>query len=248
MKSSKFLMLAFLVLAIVPYSLAGPVPALMPTVEIAWDNGNGNAGDNGNWGFNFADGDFVRGEGEAWCVEKSLDNGNCQIEFDLEFDSDPYILASFSVINPTAHTQTYTLNFTISVSPAIVGGSLMGGSTGMTLTDNGTNSDIAAVGTSASTAFYSALIDGAEVFTLFDDPMSMSAPYNGGTAIQSADAGMPGPSLEGPDALETISIYHTFTLTANDSIGVTSYLEVVPEPATLMLLGSGMLLLRRKRS
>ena len=171
--------------------------------------------------------------------------------YNITLESDPFISASVDVVNNTALTQTYTLIFTMPISPPITPGSRIGGSTQGGLTD--ANND--GVGTLSTvgpgTALYYGQIDGADVLPLFPDPNSLSVPFAGGSASESTSAGLPGPTIAGPSALTSIGIKHQFSLTAGDRATFTSFfiVQAVPEPGSLSLLAVGGLIMafRRRR-
>ncbi len=162
---------------------------------------------------------------------------------------DPFISASVDVINNTAGTQTYTLLFTLPISPAITGGTLMGGSVQGGLTD--ANGDgIGTLSTVGAAPLYYGQVDGLNVLPLFSSPMSMTVPYAFGSTSQSASAGLPGPTLPGPaNAMTSIGILYQFSLTAGDRATFTGVFDLVPvpEPGSLSLLAIGGLMLVCRR-
>jgi hypothetical protein len=164
---------------------------------------------------------------------------------------DPFISASVDVVNNTASVQTYTLIFTLPISPAITTGSRIGGSTQGGLTD-ANNDGIGTLSTvGPGTALYYGMIDGANVLPLFNHPVTINVPFAGGSASTSTSAGLPGPTLPGPNALISIGIEHEFTLTPGDRATFTSFFEVVavPEPVGFSLVAiGGLMLLCRRRS
>ena len=177
---------------------------------------------------------------------------------DMTVGFDPFISASVDVVNNTATTQIYTLIFTLPISP-IVGGTRMGGSTQGGVTDAGGGAGGAPDGigtvstTGAGTALYNGQIDGVDKLALFPDVKTINAPFAGGSASDSANAGLPAVSIPGPaSALSTIGIKHTFSLTSGDRATFTSFFRVeaaVPEPGSVGLLAIGglVLFLRRRR-
>jgi len=167
-------------------------------------------------------------------------------------DIDPFTNLSFTVLNNAAVTANFVFNVTV---PIVAQGpqTLIGGSTGGSVTDSNFDG-IATVATIGSgTPFFSGEIDGSTVLEIYADPSSFSAPFAGGTAnILALNPGLPGPTLSSGPAASTIGITHNFSLTPGDSIAVTSFFIVVavPEPSSALLLGVGLpaLLIRRRRT
>jgi len=159
--------------------------------------------------------------------------------WDVSSDPDPFVNAVFGFTNNTAFVQTYVLTTTLPIAPPIPGGTLMGGSSQITINDSNGNgvATVASVGAGSS---YTAQIDGVDVATLHGPAFSLSAPgaFLGNTA--NASFGLPGPSAPGPAALVSIGIRHHITLTPGDSVTLNSnFVVVVPEPVTGALLGLG---------
>jgi len=164
----------------------------------------------------------------------------------LTVDSDPFINAVYGLTNNADTTQNFTLMVSIPVFPQITPDSLMGGSTGGSITD--ANFDgVGTVSTVGLSPFYLGMIDGAGALPLHTAPFSVSAPFAGGTAnIPALNAGLPGPTLPGPAVMTDIGITHRFSLTAHDTVGITSFFVVTPEPTSLLLIGALVLVCRRR--
>jgi hypothetical protein len=177
-------------------------------------------------------------------------DGHWSIQWDYVVDTDPFISAGISLINmDPVNTLTFTFVSTLPIAPPVVPSSLIGGSTGGSLTDANANG-VGTVGTSGGIPFFFGQIDGANVLPIYPDPSSWSVSFPGETVnIPAANVGLPGPTIPGPQALSDIGIQHRFTLTPGDRVALTSFFQVeIPEPATagLLLLGS-LVVFRRRR-
>ncbi len=170
---------------------------------------------------------------------------------ELAVNSDPFVLGAFSFVNPTAVPQVFTVTQTVILPVPIIGGTLYGGSIGITLTDGGNG--VASVSTSGGIAAYQGKIDGVTQLELFSDPFTFAPVlFPGGSATTSTFAGLSafGPTLVGPDALASISITHRVVVSARDAVGITSFfvVEPIPEPGALgLLVPAALTMLRRRR-
>jgi len=153
---------------------------------------------------------------------------------------DPVISVSFDVVNNAPVTQDFVFTFTLPILP-VTPGTITGGSTGVTITDN--NGDGATLGSSTlpgSLPFYTATIDGVAYQTLALTPVVEPNTFETETA--STLFGSPIPSQVGPAALSTIGLEYRFTLTPGDRAAVTGnfVVETIPEPASIALLAAGL--------
>lgn len=173
-------------------------------------------------------------------------NDLIEITYDIDADSDPHIISFNAIHNPSAVTQTYVITTLLPIAPPIAPSSLIGGSTGFSTTDNGDG--LGGVATVLGFPFYQGLIDGAGVLPLFPFPYSKGYAFGGDTQVDSASAGLPGPTIPSVAALGSIGITHTFSLSSDDTVSYTSRFEViVPEPASLALIGLGSVLVLTRR-
>ena len=166
---------------------------------------------------------------------------------ELDLDSDPVVTGTTAITNTFSTTQHITLLFTLPITP-IPGATLTGGSFRGTVTDrDGDGATLATFG--PGTAFYTALIDGADWQTLYPHSQSVAAGQFLSSNVPSTNFGSPIPSLLGPPALTTIGIRLDFTLTPFDSASFTSnhVVNPVPEPQTAGLLLIGLALLAKRR-
>ncbi len=173
--------------------------------------------------------------------------GLWNLTWDMTVDTDPFVNGVFGLTNMSGATQTFVLNVTLPITPAVTPSSLIGGSIGGSVTD-ANNDGTATVANSGGAPLFDGLLDGASALTIINAPFSFSAPFAGGTAnIPATNVGLPGPTIPGPAVLNTIGINHIFTLTPGDTVALTSFFLVVPEPASLGLLACGILVMAVKR-
>jgi hypothetical protein len=189
------------------------------------------------------DGTFTIDDNEGWAQ-----NG-CDVEYiDLLYKSDPFVQGGFAVTNTsTTLTQTFTFTFTTPVSPMLTGSTLYGGSMSGSLTVDPVNGGT--VSTVTGTPLFEGFIDGASYLSFHPTgSWSDAGLLGGGDGSESIPAGNQPVTLSGPSPVTTdLEIVFTFTLTPGDVATMNGRLEVIPEPATMVLLGLGALLLRRKK-
>ena len=161
--------------------------------------------------------------------------------WDMTVDTDPFVQSVIGFTNTSGMTQNFTVAVSLPISPSIPSASLIGGSMGGSVTDANSNG-ICTLATVSGTPLFSGDIDGAAALPIYPDPNSWTASFAGQTmTINAQNPGLPGPTLPGPAAINSIGITYTFSLTPGDSVALTSYFEVqpVPEPNSLVLLSLG---------
>ncbi len=248
------LFVSFVVLNVTPASYA--MVSIDPRISISWQDDTG-AG--GQWATSFGPDHELR----LNTSDKSAAIGNIAVDsavfsqylaeqtglagsgltfFNMIYDADPYVAGGFSFTNGSAVTQTYTIIFTSPVIPAITPSTLYGGSMSGSFTADPTS---ATVTTSPNTPLFWGMIDGTGVLPIYNDFSSWTVAGGGSDNIPSVNI-LPS-VLVGPAANNDISIQFKFTLTPGDTATMNGYFEVIPEPATLLLLGLGGFLVRRKK-
>jgi hypothetical protein len=195
------------------------------TVRIEYENGQATFESCSNArNFELTDGEDILAEG-SW---------------NLTSDMDPYVESSVSLTNPTSRTQTYTMIITTDVLPSMSSCFYSGYVSSSLKADSG-GGYFSTVG---STPLYLGMIDDSGVLPLYSSISLNNTGAGTTTAIAEQSAG----PLPGGAVNETISIQHKFKLGAGDTVILNGYFEVVPEPATICLLGLGALsLIRRKK-
>lgn len=157
-------------------------------------------------------------------------------DWQFALDPDPSVIELFAIQNNSASAQSFVFSALLPVpaqGPQLsITGSVSGSITdvngdGATLTDNGN-------------PIYTSIIDGTFVETLLDPPQSYSAGAFGSQAI--GPAGFAPTVFAGP-VNTFIGVTIQFTLSPGDIVSFTSVFNVepIPEPGTLLLLGSGIL-------
>lgn len=207
------------------------------------------------------------GDGQLICDEGST--GTCELDgpvmgsgglwrlddTQIQFDTDPSVLAITSVTNFSASVQTFVVMVTLPIAPAFGPPSLIQGSISGSLTDTSSATGQGVVGDASVSAapgdsIYSALIDGIIARTLLDDPAGASiiGVPNGSTSTGlSADFGIPLRELFAGATTTDIAITLRFRLSPGDSASFTSVFDVVPEPATGGLVAFGLVALALRR-
>lgn len=224
-------------LSMTTVSRADTIPAF--TVAIASQSSEG------SWSTKLTPGGVDNGDG-TYTYEGSADMGSSKnwadIGWDFDVDPDPVVAGVFSITNPFAVPNTYTVTFTAPVAPPVVPSSVTGGSVVGGLTDTSLLADGATLTVPAGGQLYMSIIDGVDWVPLLSGPatfLAPPAPQSGG--IGPASFGVPIPSLPGPAALTSIGIRLSFTLSPGDSASFTSVFRVdpIPEPSTVVLMGIG---------
>lgn len=224
------------VLALGVAAVTANAGVLQPDLQINWSINGGtmnmlnptgvDADGDGIWNFNGGDSD---------------DGGSgIFLNWALAADPDPELSGNISLFNSTANTIDVFVQMILPV--AVMGpASIIDGSAALTMTSNGDGGSMATTG---STDLWRAFMDGAEVASLFGSPYDLTNPGFGSLGDNQAFGPEAGPGLS-----STMAIELRFTLTPLDQASLTSVfaIQVVPSPATLLVLASGLVATRRRR-
>lgn len=158
------------------------------------------------------------------------------LQWDLVANPDPYLTGTISVLNFSGATQNFTLSYIQPVSPAFAGPTNSRGSIEISVQDF-FNSGAAQLTTAGSLPIYQPMIDGV------NQPNTLLNTANLVVSSQGGIAGLVssfGPVYGGPAIANDIGVVVNFSLTNLDLASGTVYYEVVPEPASLVIMAAGM--------
>ena len=186
-------------------------------------------------------------DGDKWKyqIDASYNQHGYAMNVHFVIEPDPTITGNVSLTNLTTTTQNYSFSFILPVVTPF-NPSQLNGSVGVTMTSDSTAGTVATV---APDALYTALIDLVPVHTLMNNPFSLSAPAFD-SAVATEKFGIPSP-IAGGAVNSSIGITLKFSLTPGDQAGITSQFTAnptVPEPASLLGLALGGLVLARRRN
>lgn len=175
--------------------------------------------------------------------------GGVELSFDVEFDQDPFVSSSFTVINNTGMLAPFTVMVTVPIFPPLNAPTTMSGSISGTVGDGDGIADQFGNGATVLTQannrpYYEALIDGVDSRSLYPAFQSNFAPLNLTSDINTQNF----LNEVGPAVLNTIGIRNSFMLTPGDNASFTSTFIIVPAPAGIAAAGLvGLVGLRRRR-
>lgn len=246
--SGTFIASVGLILALTGAAVAGQAPDLSQfDLRVDFDGGTWLASSQPQ-SFTISERQNEQGK-TIFMVEGAWSANSFDVEWSIEFDPDPFISNAFvQLANPMPSTQDFQITVIAPLAPPLAGPTVMTGSVSGFVGDGNGALDIfgngATVETFGGLPYYEALVDGATVATLYDDPQTHTAGLNLTSDIDMMSfVGVPGPA-----ANFTFGIRNNFRLTAGDNAGFTSTFLIVPAPgATGLLVLAGAMAMRRRR-
>ncbi len=175
------------------------------------------------------------------------------LSWNLTLNQDPSIGGSLTLRNLTTTTRNFNLQFSLPILPAF-SSSVFGGSLDARITDTNNDGTARMAPLAVSPSIYRGMIDSTTVLSLFAADLQCFGAGCSGGGIESA--GLPGLTLQGPGASNSITTWLNFSLTAGDSVTFLTNFVVeppapVPLPAALPMLLAGLggfFSLRRRRA
>jgi hypothetical protein len=171
-------------------------------------------------------------------------------------DSDPYIQYDIMFQNLEAGPMTFGWTAGVTMVPAIPATNIVSAELGGILTDNGGGATMtpesppAGIPTDDAYDSIPEIVvatlsnDGGTTFTNMGVDLGPEATWTGMSFYgMFSDSQNPGPD-PGPDPWDFLRVDINFTLSAGDKVslaGIAEIIDPVPEPSTLLLLGSGLL-------
>jgi MYXO-CTERM domain-containing protein len=230
--------------ALAQNGLGGSIGLYAETGSSTWSTEQYGETDWNEDGYHFSGSDVSAG----WSVNWSMLSAS---------SSTQSLILNFTVTNTSALEQTFYLFATDLLNSPIMGSSLVGGSVSGTYTD--LNGDGVMVSAPESGSIYTAFVDattfdpfdGMVVGTLLDGATGSAGNFLSGNFEGSSFGDFPTiPGQMGPEALLNYGMLLEFTVSAGDTVGLTSSMAIAtPAPGALALLClAGVCGRRRRRS
>jgi len=160
-------------------------------------------------------------------------------DWDSTFDADPFVTNNFVVVNHSGVVQTYTVSVTSPVTPPFRATTIVQSNIILTLNDDD-GAGGATVSSAVGTSVYEAFVNGASELTFLDPPFSNSCASAFDCTFNGISVAAVASQAFGPVLATSLGITITFQLSPGDSAAVQSRFEIVPEPATALLLTLGL--------
>jgi hypothetical protein len=155
-------------------------------------------------------------------------------ELHVELEGDPGVSLGFNVTANNSPTLVTVTSATVTFAPLF--NPMAFASAAITVTDAGSNG-ANATGTFGGSLAYQALFNGSSVFANLVSPVSAGVDSSATGSDRLPALGM----ISIPGAVTSIQSQFSFVLSANDTASGTSRFNVVPEPASLILVVLGLL-------
>jgi hypothetical protein len=153
------------------------------------------------------------------------------------YDVDPFVTNNISLTNNSGVPQAFVISVAIPI-PAFNYDRAIFSSVGITATDSNGNGSLSV----SSLALFEGQVNGGTVLSLLD-PLSLTqaaCSFPGGPGCSATTSEGIASLLLPPGSATLIGIKLAFTLSPGDSIGITSRFEIIPEPGTMLLLGTAL--------
>lgn len=156
------------------------------------------------------------------------------------------VTSNFTITNSFGVANPFTVLATVPITIPFPATGMRGSHSGSVI-DNSASLNGASVAALPGGSLYEALLDGATVQTLRNDPFSANALGGGTQGIATTNFGVPA-FIAGPAAAINLGIRNSFVLSAEDSVTSASTFIITPAPGAVALTGlAGLVGLRRRR-
>ena len=180
-------------------------------------------------------------------AQETIEDGQTDIatltSLTVTIETDPQVALGFAVVALEGLDTAFTIT-TTAVPFAALSNPDAYATASITVTDRNDNG-ASATGLHTGTKSYEARYNGLPWADLVD-PVN-AGPKDSETGLERRPAFPPDIFETISDSVSSIEAEYKFTLSAGDAASGTSKFEVIPEPATLLLLGLGAVLLKGKR-
>lgn len=153
----------------------------------------------------------------------------------ITLEEDPSVAFVGGFTNISGMAQDFVFTTSTPISPAL-SSTLYGGQTIVTYVDPDLSGGGGLTNDTSTNPAFTGTIDGTGTLDMLA-ALNLTVSATSASEIQ----GLPGPTIPGPAANSTIGILHRFNLSAGDQATFnSSFIVVIPEPATIALLATGL--------
>lgn len=192
--------------------------------------------------------------GQSTCFQDGSNSITAQYELILSPSADPTdrgfpvasVTSNFTITNSFGVANPFSVLATVPIVVPFPATGMRGSHSGSVI-DNSASLNGASVAALPGGSLYEALLDGATVQTLRNDPFSAVAGGGATQGIATTNFGVPA-FIGGPAAVTSLGIRNSFVLSAEDSVTSASTFIITPAPGAVALGGlAGLVGLRRRR-